>query len=90
MMQTATTGDGHTHIPTDATDLMKLKMDLKSLINGNMSTMAFTVPPDAPAGHTHKFTLTAAQVTTLKANGMVTGVITDGQHTHTYTITCTA
>jgi hypothetical protein len=77
----------HTHIPTEAGPLMTLKMDLKTLINGTMSTMAFTVP-DAGSGHTHKFTLTAAQVTTLKGGGTVTGIVTDGMHTHTYTLAC--
>jgi len=50
------------------------------------------VPKDGPSpGHTHTFTLTAAQVTTLKGGGMVTGITTATDatgHTHTYTIAC--
>jgi hypothetical protein len=65
-----------------------LKMDLKTLINGTMATMAFTLPMDA--GHDHKITLSAEQVTTLKGGGMVTGIMStnDMSHTHTYTIGC--
>jgi len=87
--QTATTSTGpHTHIPTDATALMQLKMDLKTLINGTMSTMDFTLPMDV--GHTHKIKLTAEQVTTLKGGGTVMGILstTDNSHSHTYSITC--
>ncbi|HYQ25784.1 MAG TPA: hypothetical protein VER04_01155, partial [Polyangiaceae bacterium] len=87
--QTATTAsDGHTHIPTDPTMLMTLKNDLKTLINGAMSTMDFTLPMDK--SHTHTIKLTAQQVTNLKAGMMVTGIVSTGpNHTHTYTIGCT-
>jgi hypothetical protein len=89
----------HTHVSVvsgatlDAAAVMKVNMDVKALINGSMATMDFTVPADGPMGmatHTHKFHLEAAQVATLKAGGMVTGIKTtmDEQHDHTYTITC--
>src|SRR5262249_51864410 len=91
----------HTHVSVvsgatlDAAAVTKLTMDLKTLINGSMATMEFTVPADGPTGmatHTHKITLMAAQVTTLKGGGMVTGVMstTDEQHNHVYTIACSA
>lgn len=83
-----TSDNPHTHIPSDAT---MLKMNLKMLINGNMSTMMFTLPKDGLGqGHVHTITLTAAQVTTLKGGGMVTGIKSsmDEAHDHTYTISC--
>jgi hypothetical protein len=90
-----TSANQHTHIPADAA---QLKMGLKTHINGAMSSMEFTVPGDGQGNHVHKFKLTAAQVTTLKGGGMVTGVITfdtmEGEathatgHTHTYTLSC--
>lgn len=82
-----TSNNTHTHIPGDSA---QLKMSLKTLINGTMSTMEFTLPDDG--GHVHKITLTAQQVTTLKGGGMVPGVesTTDGGHKHTYTLSCGA
>ena len=83
-------------------DPATLKTNIKMLINNtaaNMASAEFTVPSDGQGGgHVHKFKLTAAQVTTLKGGGMVTGIVTydttEGEathatgHTHTYTIAC--
>lgn len=86
-----TSAEQHDHIPADPATL---KADLKTLINGATATMKFTVPSDGQGGgHTHTFSLTAAQVTTLKGGGMVTMIKTDTDatnHTHTYTIGCMA
>jgi hypothetical protein len=80
------TDEDHSHIPADST---MLKMNLKTFINTAVAdTTEFTVP----GNHTHKFKLTAQQITTLKGGGMVTGVVTstDSNHSHTYTISCMA
>lgn len=84
-------GCQHTHVE-DAVKAM-LVMNLKAHINGAMATMAFTLPSAGPnGGHTHTLTFTAQQITTLKGGGMVTGVVSsnDGNHTHTYTVSCVA
>jgi hypothetical protein len=85
IMQTST--EMHDHIPADPA---MLKASLKTHINGAMSTMAFTLPMDG--GHVHTITLTAGQVTMLKGGGMVTGITStnDMNHTHVYTIGCSA
>jgi hypothetical protein len=86
-----TSNEMHDHIPDDPT---MLKADLKTLINGATPTMKFTTPKDGMgAGHTHTITLTVPEAVTLKGGGMVTGKKTDAddtQHSHTYTIGCTA
>jgi len=82
-----TSDNQHTHIPGDATTLI---MDLETHINGATATMAFTLPQEND--HSHTITLTAEQVTTLKGGGEVTGIMSseDGNHTHEYTLSCTA
>jgi hypothetical protein len=82
---TQTSNEQHDHIPADPATL---KADLKAHINGATATMEFTLPMDG--NHVHKITLTAQQVTTLKGGGMVTGVTStqDNTHTHVYTISC--
>jgi hypothetical protein len=88
---TQTSAELHDHIPDDAT---MLKADLKSLINGAMPTMNFNVPMDGQGGgHTHVLKLTQQEAMTLKSGGMITGKKTETDatnHTHTYTIACTA
>jgi hypothetical protein len=87
IMQTST--EQHDHIPADAT---QLKADLKMHINGAMSTMAFTLPSDGQPAHIHTITLTVTEVMMLKAAGSVTmkESSSDSNHTHKYTIGCTA
>lgn len=85
-----TSNEMHDHIPDDPT---MLKADLKMLINGNMATMAFTLPKDGMApGHTHTLTFTMDEIMKLKSGMMITGKKSsmDSQHDHTYTIGCTA
>jgi hypothetical protein len=83
-----TSAEAHDHIPDDPT---MLKADLKALINGATPTMNFTVPMDN--NHTHVLKLTVQEAMTLKGGGMITGKKTETDatnHTHTYTIGCSA
>ncbi|MES1184854.1 MAG: hypothetical protein ABUL60_13655 [Myxococcales bacterium] len=83
-----TSAEAHDHIPADPT---MLKADLKALINGATPTMNFNVPMDM--NHTHVLKLTVQEAMTLKGGGMITGKKTETDatnHTHTYTIGCSA
>jgi len=83
-----TSNEQHDHIPDDPT---MLKADLKALINGATPTMNFNVPMDM--NHTHVLKLTVQEAMTLKGGGMITGKKTETDatnHTHTYTIGCSA
>jgi hypothetical protein len=85
LMQTSS--EQHDHIPADSASL---KASLKTHINGAMSTMKFELPMDG--GHKHDITLTASQVMMLKSGQTVTGITStnDSNHTHVYTIGCSA
>jgi hypothetical protein len=78
---------GHDHIPTPATTFFA---QLTAHIDGDQSTMAFTLATEF--GHTHTITLTEPQVTTLRNGGTVNGVVSslggNTPHTHTYIVSC--
>ena len=81
MTQTATTGNGHTHITTDGQIFLTVR------INSAFATAEFELPA---TDHTHYIQLTSDEVETLRAGGAITGKTTSESlsHTHTYTISC--
>jgi hypothetical protein len=84
MMQTATTGDGHTHITPNG------QTNLTFLINSSNPTAPFQLPPGT-GGHSHSLQLTDGEVHTLRSGGSVIGKVVGAvgaPHVHIYTISC--
>ena len=81
MTQTATTGNGHSHITADG------QLNLKLWINSGHPTAEFELPA---TDHTHVIQLTIDQVDTLRGGGTVTGILSSESqaHTHTFMIAC--
>jgi hypothetical protein len=82
MAQTATTGNGHTHITTQG------ETNLTRLINSSNPTQAFSLP--IAGTHSHTITLTQSDVDTLRGGGQITGKTSSSTagHTHAYAISC--
>jgi hypothetical protein len=81
MTQTATTGNGHTHITPEG------ETNLTVLINSSNPTQPFTLPQ--VGGHSHTIQLSQDDVDALRAGGQITGKVSSVTgHTHTYTISC--
>jgi hypothetical protein len=82
VMQTATTGMDHDHLPLTGPQQTQLVM----MINTG-APLELGLSGD---GHNHTLTFTADQLGMLESGGTVTGLVSssDNGHTHTYTISC--